>query len=147
MSRLYHLPHFLSGLINREQYMKWLQRKAAAHVLRDRHRTGTHIQLAHYKRKIHAAVCESNGIDWYTGEALRWDQISKYNNEQSKQGRSVYKATFALLPSVDHVANDNGEYDFVICAWRTNDAKNDLSLADFVQLCRKVVDRHEAKSA
>ncbi len=31
---------------------------------------------------------------------------------------------------------------FVICAWRTNDAKNDISHTEFVALCQWVVDHH-----
>jgi elongation factor Tu len=53
-----------------------------------------------------------------------------------------YKAGFALLPTVDHVTNTTDGYDFVICGWRTNDAKNDLSLLDFLGLCRLVLNRH-----
>jgi hypothetical protein len=69
--------------------------------------------------------------------------VSTYSNAESKAGRTAYKSQFALLPTVDHVPGADGEYDFVICAWRTNDAKNDLSHDEFVALCRRVVDYHE----
>jgi hypothetical protein len=44
------------------------------------------------------------------------------------------------LPTVDHVNDGLGPADFRICAWRTNDAKNDQSLDEFVALCRRVID-------
>ena len=140
----YELPAFLGGRITKEQYRRWLQRKSATHCKRDRKRHPERkIALAHYKRLIHEAVTASNGFDWYTGEALSWELISTYNNEDSRSGRSTYKAGYALLPTVDHVTIDGG-YRFVICGWRTNDAKNDLSLKDFLTLCRLVVDRHSS---
>ena len=44
-----------------------------------------------------------------------------------------------MLPSVDHVGDGKGAANFKICAWRTNDAKNDLSYEEFLELCRKVI--------
>ena len=92
-----------------------------------------------YKEAIHAAVIASLGRDAYTGEELDWSLISTYKNEDSKEGRHAYKAGFALLPTVDHHAADAVAADFRICAWRTNDAKNDLSVTAFIELCRRVV--------
>lgn len=140
----YALPQFLDGRVTRQNYVRWLSRKAQAHTKRDRQRLSEAIALAHYKQQIHEAVARSDGVDWYTGEPLAWEKISTYNNAESKLSRSIYKASFALLPTVDHVLRSDGLYDFVICGWRTNDAKNDLSLYEFVALCRRVVDRHGA---
>jgi hypothetical protein len=144
MNAKYELPYFLNKKIELTQYRRWLERKASAHCKRDRHRhVGISIILSDYKWRIHEAVCKSDGVDWYTGEALRWDLLSKYDNEASKAGRSSYKSEFALLPTVDHVLVAAGAYDFVICGWRTNDAKNDLSFDEFVALCRRVIARHD----
>jgi len=82
------------------------------------------------------------GTDWYTGEQLEWEKIGTYSNEESRANRSRYKAGLALLPTVDHVLGEDNVYDFVICGWRTNDAKNDLNLKEFLDVCRKVVARH-----
>jgi hypothetical protein len=138
----YALPSFLVGRVTREAYARWLQRKAVAHVKRDRLRLAGPISVSGYKQQIHAAVCASNGTDWYTGEPLAWEIISTYNNDESKADRSVYKARFAHLPTVDHVLEPDGSYAFVICGWRTNDAKNDLSLTEFLEVCRLVMARH-----
>jgi hypothetical protein len=92
-----------------------------------------------YKTAIHEAVCASMGIDAYTKEALAWDLISTYNNEESKAGKRGYKAKFALLPTVDHVGDGLGVADFKICSWRTNDSKGDLSLSEFIELCERVL--------
>lgn len=139
----YPLPKFLVGRVSAEQYRRWLHRKAAAHCKRDRKRHPDRaIALSGYKLLIHDAVIASNGADWYTGEALSWEQISTYCNEDSRAGRSKYKAGYALLPTVDHIADSGNAYQFVICGWRTNDAKNDLTLTEFLSVCRLVIAKH-----
>lgn len=147
MSKRYELPDFLHGVIDEGTYIRWLRRKAAAHVKRDRKRCKHEITGETYRLLIHEAVKRSEGRDHYTGEDLRWDLLSTYCNETSKAERSAYKATLALLPTVDHVPGADGEYDFVICAWRTNDSKNDLSHDEFVALCRRVIAHHERDKA
>ena len=137
--RLFGLPPFLEGVTTREAYVRWLQRRAMAHIRRDRKRGNAAASVSEYKRAIHQAVCASGGRDAYTGERLDWGLNSRYNNEESKQGRRTYKAGFALLPTVDHVGDGTGPADFKICGWRTNDAKGDLSLEEFVALCARVV--------
>jgi hypothetical protein len=135
------MPPFLAGKTTAEAYEHWLGRKASAHVKRDRGRNH-HPDVAkrsQYKEAIHAAVVLSGGLDAYTGEQLDWRLISTYDNDESKLGRYGYKARFALLPTVDHIDAGASEASFRICAWRTNDAKNDLSPAEFVELCRRVV--------
>jgi hypothetical protein len=92
-----------------------------------------------YKEAIHAAVPLSEGKDAYTGEPLKWNLISTYKNEDSKAGRHTYKSGFALLPTVDHVIAGATEASFRICGWRTNDAKNDLSSEEFIELCLRVL--------
>jgi len=139
MPKFYALPPFLAGRISEEAYVRWLRRKCAAHVKRDRKRSAHAITGIDYRAKMHSAVCASDGRDFYTGEPLAWELIGTYSNEDSKAGRSTYKAGLALLPTVDHVLMEDGPYDFVVCAWRTNDAKNDLSHAEFIDLCRRVV--------
>jgi hypothetical protein len=143
--RKYQLPENFNGRCDQAAYERWLQRKATAHVRRDRKRGNTAATIATYKQAIHDAVARSSGLDEYTGEALDWDKISKYDNEESRRGRRAYKASLALLPTVDHVGDGLGAPDFAICAWRTNDAKNDLSYFDFLALCRRVVAHHDGK--
>lgn len=142
MAIRYHFPAFLEGKVSKETYDRWLQHKARTHAKRDRKRLSSPVEITLYKQKIHAAVCASDGMDWYTGEMLDWHLIGTYNNDDSKAGRSKYKAGLALLPTADHVLGENNAYDFVVCGWRTNDAKNDLSLPEFLDVCRKVVARH-----
>ncbi|TXC74364.1 hypothetical protein FSZ31_00285 [Sphingorhabdus soli] len=112
---------------------------------RDRRRCDYLVSGAKYRELIHSAVTHSKGRDHYTGEQLDWGLIGTYCNEASKAGRSEYKSTLGLLPTADHVPGNDGQYDFVICAWRTNDAKNDLSHNDFIDLCRRVVEYHDTK--
>jgi len=139
----YQRPEFLNSILTQDAYERWLRAKSVAHVVRDRNRGNAECKVAAYKEAIHTAVMKSEGLDHYTGETLQWALVSKYRNSESKAGGRRYKAGFALLPSVDHVGDGLGPADFVICAWRTNDAKNDLSHDEFVALCRRVVAHHE----
>lgn len=139
-ARKHELPGFLDGLLTQVAYERWLTRKAAAHVKRDRGRGREGVSGATYRDAIHEAVVHSEGADAYTGERLDWSLLSQYDNESSKQGRHAYKAGFGLLPTVDHIDAAAGAGEFCICAWRTNDAKNDLSAPDFIRLCRRVIE-------
>jgi hypothetical protein len=137
----HQLPDFLKGIVSSEAYDRWLSRKAAAHVKRDRKRGLLNVSGSAYRSAIHKAVVRSAGDDAYTGEKLDWHLISTYDNEQSKDGKHQYKAGFALLPTVDHVKASSASATFHICAWRTNDAKNDLSMESFLELCARAL-RH-----
>lgn len=139
---IYALPKFLNELISPAAYSRWLQRKASAHVKRDRKRGNTNATVSSYKQAIHAAVVASNGNDAYTGEQLNWSLISQYDNNESKSRGRAYKKELAALPTVDHIGDGLGAPDFVICSWRTNDAKHDLTLDEFLSLCRSVLEHH-----
>jgi hypothetical protein len=144
--RKYALPGFLQSVLTQHAYERWLSRKAIAHVKRDRKRGNQAAINEAYKLAIHQAVCSSLGADAYTGELLDWSLASKYDNEASKLGKRAYKAKFALLPTVDHVGDGLGPADFKICSWRTNDAKGDLSLSEFVELCHRVINANPKAS-
>jgi hypothetical protein len=146
-SAVYALPRFLIGVCTPEKYRRWLSRKARAHVKRDRKRGNKQATIEAYKQAIHQAVERSGGLDHYTGRSLRWDCISQYSNTEAKeQGRS-YKKDLGDLPTVDHVDDRLGPADFVICSWRVNDAKNDLSLTEFLDICQAVLTHHGKVSA
>ena len=141
--RKYPLPKFLLKVVDQQTYDRWLARKASAHVKRDRKRDNTTAKRESYKVAIHKAVRLSCGIDAYTGEKLRWKLIGKFRGDLAKKGRRRFRRKFALLPTVDHVGDGLGTANFKICGWRTNDAKSDLNIREFVKLCRRVVDYHE----
>lgn len=125
--------------IKQAVYKRWLQRRAQSLVRRDRLKGNKNAQYQEYKTEIYAAVCRCQGVDAYTDEPLDWTLLSQYNNTDSqKQGR-VYKKKFALLPTIDHVDDGMGKPNFEICAWRTNDAKNDLSLNELIDFCKKII--------
>jgi hypothetical protein len=136
----YALPDFLVGVCKQPEYERWLRRRTAAHVKRDRKRLKKKIKPVSYRVGIHGAVVDSGGLDYYTKEKLEWKLLSRYVNAESKRLRRKYKKRFALLPSVDHDLDDAGRFTFRICSWRTNDAKNDLTLAEFRRLCRLVLE-------
>jgi hypothetical protein len=138
-SAVYKLPAFLNGVCTPQVYRRWLARKARAHVKRDRDRGNLTATIEEYKQAIHSAVERCGDRDAYTGRVLRWDLISRYNNAAAKARGRAYKKEFGDLPTVDHVADGLGPADFVICSWRVNDAKNDLDLPEFLDLCRAVL--------
>jgi hypothetical protein len=136
----YALPQFLAGRCSQTAYERWLRAKAAAHVKRDRKRGNAAAIGEPYRVAIHAAVVASGGNDCYTGEPLEWERISTYCNDESQARRRAYKRELALLPTVDHVGDGLGAPDFRICAWRTNDCKNDLSHDELLAFCRRIVE-------
>ena len=91
---------------------------------------------------MHEAVLRSGGNDEYTGLRLRWDLVSTYDNVRSGAEGRAYKKSLADLPTVDHVGDGLGSADFTICSWRVNDAKNDLTMEEFLEVCRLVL-RHQ----
>ena len=133
----YQLPTFLVGVVTQAIYSKWLNSKTQTHLKRDKKLNPTASGRS-YKEAIHKAVLESDGKDAYTGEELNWKLINQYDNTKSKLLGRTYKHQFALLPTLDHVS-DRSSINFDICSWRTNDTKNDLSIQEFIELCRKVV--------
>ena len=139
----YEFPSFLEKVISPEKYFRWLQRKASAHVNRDKKRGNQTANFASYKKAIHSAVKASQGKDHYTGLPLDWSLVSKYDNEESKRRGREYKKELAALPTVDHVDDGLGDPCFVICSWRVNDAKHDLTLDEFLALCESVLLHHK----
>jgi hypothetical protein len=80
----YALPECLMTLCTEQEYTRWLHRKAAAHVRRDKKRSGDRsITVSKYKAAIHEAVCAGGDRDYYTGTPLNWTLICKYKNDDS----------------------------------------------------------------
>jgi hypothetical protein len=142
MAARYEFPECLVGKVKPEVYFRWLQRKATTHARRDRKRGNASATISRYKQAIHNAVTVSSGCDAYTGEELNWSLISQYDNEKSKKFGRSYKKELAALPTIDHVGDGLGEPDFVISSWRTNDAKHDLTIEEFLLLCEAVLNHH-----
>jgi hypothetical protein len=136
----YALPACLEGKCHENAYIRWLRRKAQAHVVRDRKRFGHESCIGEiYRQRIHQAVQNAGDRDHYTGLPLDWSLISTYDNDLSKSGREEYLRGFANLPTVDHVKAEDGTIKFVICSWRVNDCKTHLSEDEFLSLCEQVV--------
>lgn len=143
-TEIYSLPGFLVGEVSVLEYKHWLKQKARSLRKRDEARfPDFKVSNEDYKRKIHEAVVKSGGKDQYTGEALNWKLLSKWDNDKSLEHKGIYKKEFALLPSVDHDLNEDGSISFHICAWRTNDCKNDLSYSELIEFCRKVISHQD----
>jgi hypothetical protein len=139
MAEQYPLPTFLSSRCTPRQYRDWLIAKASAHYTRDVARGNSGITRRAYREAIHGAVIASAGVDAYTGLPLDWHLISTYDNEKSREQRRAYKKGLGDLPTVDHVGDGLGPPDFRICSWRVNDAKHDLDMSEFIELCEQVL--------
>ncbi len=135
----YEKPSFIEKSVSQKNYEKWLYRRAQAHIRRDRKKGDTKSTPEEYRVAIQKAVCESKGLDAYTGEHMHWNLISTFNNDEAKKGKSEYKKRFKDMPTVDHEEGFQSKLKFKICAWAVNDAKSDLSLKDFVELCKQII--------
>lgn len=124
--------------ISGTEFHDWVMKKGYSLYQRDLKRTNKEFNYDYndYRQKICEAIKKTPyvGKDYYTGEKLDWNLIGKYQNSDAKQNGKAYKRKFALMPTVDHI-NAEAKPEFVICSWRMNDAKNDLSECGFTKLC------------
>jgi hypothetical protein len=118
-------------------YPRWVQRKAVSLSKRDQKRSGTG-NVQQYRLAIHQAVVVSEGRDHWTGEWLNWVLIGTYDSHEAAAGKGEHKKQYAMLPTIDHCSN-RPEPDFVICAWRTNDAKHDMTPLELLAFCKAVL--------
>ena len=140
-------PFVLSAGATSLQYERWLHGRALAHRKRDRLRGGktglAAPALPMYKQAIHAAVLRCDGLDEYTGQELDWSLIGVWSNDEAQRRGAPYKREHRRKPTVDHQHGEDGRPlaldDLRICSWEVNDAKGDLSMAEFVRLCRLVI--------
>ena len=139
MPRKYQLPQCLQEQrIAELAFLRWLQRKATAHVRRDRQRGYTAVTVAAYKRAILQAVVDAKGVDYFTGAALDWHRISQWDNAEAARGRGEYKREFWNLPTVDHENPRNPRSPLRLCSWRVNDSKNDQTLEEYLNLAETI---------
>lgn len=66
MTQKYQLTGKLANWVEQSTYERWLRRKAAAHVKRDRSRGNKTANNADYRAATHAAVLAAEGHDDYT---------------------------------------------------------------------------------
>jgi hypothetical protein len=138
-NRKWRLPKCLGAFaLDEDAFLKWLDRKAKAHVGRDQKRGSQSATVPGYKQAILDAIEESQGGDYYTGEKLDWSRIGLWRNAEAAERRGDYRREFWMLPSVDHDFADSAKPVFHICSWRMNDSKNDQSIAEFLQLAARV---------
>ena len=146
MNEKYEIPDFMIGMKNSEEYKKWLIRKAMSQFKRDKDFYEKHDKVfpyerIDYKEALHQAVIDSEGLDYYTGKKLDWHLISTWSNEDSVK-EIGYKKKFKKLPVLEHINREelSKKLEFVICGWAVNDAKNDLNIEEFLELCREVLE-------
>jgi hypothetical protein len=148
----YPLPPVLTGICSAPKYHKWLRCKADQLQKRDKKLNrpyGQKYSQADYKMKIHEAVMNNGGLDPYTGDALRWDLIGKWDDnkeiptkiQRSIPGSARYRAMkkeFFLLPVIDHVDPDVSDLVFEVVSWIVNEGKSQMTPEEYLSLCAKV---------
>jgi hypothetical protein len=135
MPSKYQLPDCLKELhVDETAFVRWLHRKAVAHVRRDRQRGHQDVAVSRYKDQILRAVEEAGGRDFYTGKLLDWNRISKWNNDDASAKGGEYKRQFWNLPTVDHEDPRNPRSPLRLCSWQVNDAKNDQTIEELLKL-------------
>ena len=144
MDNTYEPPAFLQEL-KPEDYRHWLDSKAQSHVRRDGRR-GKKSTKSEYKKAIHKAVQCSRGMDFYTGEQLKWCLVGEYDPQDAQTGGVEYRRDFALLPTVDHEDPTSETTTLRICGLQTNDCKSDLTLEELKEFCEKIL-RHSGQRA
>jgi len=143
----YEVPSFITNKEAVDNYKKWLDNAATRHYKRDYYLHKQNVSRSQYKEVIHKAVIDSEGLDYYTGKKLDWSKINTWNNADAKKIRG-YKREFKNLPTVEHIFRENIEknLEFAICGWAINDAKNDLTIEEFIELCNDVITYNSASN-
>ena len=94
------------------------------------------------------AVCKAlekcENKDHYTGhsfESSAWEISLKLEEAEEKESWEEAEMRQNRI-TFDHVhGRDLRTLEFVLCAGKTNDAKNDLTQEDFINLCQIIADR------
>jgi hypothetical protein len=136
----YPVPAYLAVKTSQPDYDVWLNNKSANLLRKDRRRKrpcSRGATLTMYKGHVHKAVCSGNGLDPYTGDPVRWDQIHEWNSEIDK-GRGGFEKQFYMLPTVDHKDPLSTVIDFEICSWLVNSCKSDQTPEEFLAMCKLV---------
>jgi len=139
---IYPLPPFLQGVCTPAQYEKWLLTRAKELYKRDKkmgRACAVQSSRSLYRRAIHAAACASGPLDPYTGDALTWNLIGKWDAAKGNDDHDIFRKEFTLLPTVDHIDPEMKDLDFEICSWLINCCKSGRTPEEFIGLCGKVV--------
>jgi hypothetical protein len=137
----YPLPPYLQGRITQTRYDNWLRVKSWALLKRDRKRKrpyATPGSITMYKDAVQAAVWASGVTDPYTGDALAWELIDRWDPARAK-GDSDYIRQFFPMPTIDHIDPYADTLAFEICSWQVNLCKSFQDPPEFLDMCRKVV--------
>ena len=129
-------PDWIPGT-TKHIYPGWVQRKAVTLCKRDQKRGGNG-NVQHYRLAIHQAVVASEGRDHWTGEWLAWDLIGTYDPREAAVDKGEHRKQFAMLPTIAQRCAEPGA-EFVVCAWRTNDAKHDMTPEELLAFCTAIV--------
>lgn len=121
----------------RQLYPGWVQRKAVTLCKRDQKRGGSG-NVQQYRLAIHQAVLASEGRDHWSGELLHWELIGTYDPREAAADNGGHRKKYALLPTLAHRCGEPG-VDLVVCAWRTHDAKHDMTAEELLAFCTAIV--------
>lgn len=102
-----------------------------------------------YFRAVYEAIRTCAGIDYYTGKKLNWGitlPTEKTQQANTKKTEAQDTKTRQERVTFDHInGRELQNLKFVLCSGKTNDAKNDLTQIEFLELCQAVVDFFKVK--
>lgn len=138
----YPLPAYLKGVQTPYVYSHWVVGKSATVYRRDCRRKRPYAlksSQGEYGDAIHEAMIAGNGIDPFTGDRLRFELIDKYDPVKAR-GDIIYEKSFDLIPTVDHIDPEADVLALEICSQRMNLCKSEQNPAEFLEMCRKIVE-------
>jgi hypothetical protein len=141
----YLLPPFLEGILSLKVYKNWLDHRSDELFTRDKRRKCEYAlngSKALYKQAIHQAVMTKGRTDPFTGDTLRWNLVGTWahTKKELENMDSAQRKQFSLLPVVDHTDPYADTLELEICSWQINYCKSSSTPAEFVALCKKVLD-------
>ena len=128
---------------DKEKFIEWALERHSRLKARDKKWLDKHREnnmplpkASKYFEAVYAALAKCNNKDYYTGDPLNWEISIEDDPEQDACPAKVRQERITF----DHVhGRDLSNLEFVVCAGKTNDAKNDLSKEKFIDLCKKVL--------
>ena len=131
---------------DKEKFIEWALERHSRLKARDKKWLDKHPEnkmqppvANEYFEAVYDALAECNNKDYYTGDPLNWEISIEDDPEQDACSAKVRQERITF----DHVhGRDLSKLEFVMCAGKTNDAKNDLTQEDFIKLCKSVLIHH-----
>jgi hypothetical protein len=140
----YFPPAYMTGRVTPDLYRLWIRDRSNVLFHEDKRLKRPYAlngSRVLYKMALHQAAARGQ-YDPFTGELIQWELIRQWKDIKGL----LKEKAFWLMPTADHTDPASASLELEICSWRINTCKNDLSAAEFIELCNKVVDYAKQKA-